>query len=480
MKILAIDQGTTSTRAVLVDGEGGVRTLTSVTHRQFYPHPGWVEHDANELLGAVERCLEAAAEAGPIDAVGLANQGESCLGWDADTGEPVGPVIVWQDDRTSDVTRRLEADGCEAMVRERAGLPLDPYFSASKLGWIVREVPQARRLLEAGRLRLGTTDAFFRERLTGRFATDAATASRTSLMALGETVWDEALCRLFGVPLAALPPIGPTAGALGALRVGGACVPLSASVVDQQAALYGHGCRAAGDGKITVGTGAFALLVTGTRVPERETGALPTVAWQMDGEAPTYALDGGVYAAAAAVNWVRALGLFDGFEEIDAFDGPSAISRGIMFVPALAGLACPHWDRSARGAFVGLSLDTGPRDMVRAVLEGVAMRLVEVIDAMRQAAPLSEPVSIDGGVTRNPYFCRFLASALGASVRVSDVVEVTALGAAAMAARGAGLSLKPPHTGRIVAPRPLDTDVRARFRAAREGTQTLARTLRGP
>ena len=481
MTILAIDQGTTSTRA-LVLGEGGARLVGAREHRQHYPAPGRVEHDPAELLRDVAACLDVAPP--DVAAVGIANQGESCLAWDADTGEAVGPVIVWQDVRTRDVTARLCAQGCEDIVRERSGLPLDPYFSASKLAWIVREIPEARRLAARGRLRLGTTDAYFRDRLAGRFETDVSTASRTSLMNLSTCEWDADLCALFGVPPEALPPIGPSAGDLGAVSCGGRRVPLAASLVDQQAAVYGHGCRAPGEAKITCGTGAFMLAVTGPGRPAATAGALPTVLWQRAGEAPVHGLDGGVYAAGAAVNWARRIGLFTDFAEIDAFGKPPAILRGLAFVPALPGLACPHWDRAARGTFLGLSLDTDRADMAQAVLEGVALRIAEVARGLGGTVPLASPVALDGGMSANPWFAQFLANALGLDLRVSAVADVTAIGAAAMAAEAvgaeaagaeaAGAEATRAATGRIVEATPLPEEVHRRFAAAVASARSFA------
>lgn len=428
-RILAIDQGTTSTRALLVDA-GGARLVHAVAHRQHLPRPGWVEHDPEELLNNVRACL---AAAGPADALGLANQGESCLAWDAATGEPVSPVIVWQDARTLERIERLRAAGAETLTLERAGLPLDPYFSASKLAWIVEELPAARDLLHRGRLRLGTTDAFFLDRLAGRFVTDVTTASRTSLMDLRRCRWDPELCRLFGVPEACLPEIRPTVDDFGVVDG----VPVRASLVDQQAALYGHGCRTPGDVKITFGTGAFALAVVGAEprlAPER--GILPTVAWRTGAGPPVYAADGGVYCAGAALDWARGIGLFADHAELDAFVGPPAIARDLAFVPALAGLACPHWDRRAAGLWIGLSLDTTRADLARAVLEGVALRAAEVVRALGELVPLAGPVSVDGGLAHSAYFRQFLADCLGRPVRVPTLPELTALGAAALAAPG--------------------------------------------
>jgi glycerol kinase len=468
MPFLAIDQGTTSTRALIVD-DTGAKPIFSRPHKQFYPNPGWVEHDAAELLASVRAALDIGADHSVI-AAGIANQGESCLGWDAQTGDPVGPVIVWQDDRTTDITERLKAEEHETMVRARTGLPLDPYFSATKLGWILRHIPQAQTLHAQGRLRLGTTDAFFRDRLTGRFETDVTTASRTSLMNLDTCDWDDDLCNLFGVPRDCLPAISTTTADLGTAGT----LPLTASVVDQQAALHGHGCRAPGDAKITFGTGAFALALTGDLL--LTDGVLPTIAWARAGERPVHALDGGVYAASSAVNWARDTGLFQNWDDIDNFDATPAISRGLAFVPALAGLACPHWDRRARGAFLGLGLDTTPRDMAQAVLEGVAFRMAEVMARMSEAVPLTAPISIDGGMSGNPWFCRFLSAALARPIFVSAEPELTAIGTAQLSAHGAGATLTPPRKGQLVQADPIPQDWHARFRAAREAVQRYGST----
>ena len=274
------------------------------------------------------------------------------------------------------VVARMKADGHEARVLERAGLPLDAYFSASKLAWILDHCDEARPLLAQGKLRLGTTDAFFLDRLAGRCVTDITTASRTSLLNLETGDWDAELCNLFGVPMQVLPRVVPTTGDFGSLSQRGRPVPVTASVVDQQASLYGHGCRRSGDAKITFGTGAFALVITGDR-PRRspEQGLLPTVAWETAPGKPMYALDGGVYCAGSAIEWGRGLGLFDDYTEINHFDGPCAIERDLVFVPALSGLACPHWDRRAAGAWIGLSLDTDRRDLIQSLLEGIAFRV---------------------------------------------------------------------------------------------------------
>jgi glycerol kinase len=453
MRIAAVDQGTTSTRALVLAPDGAARIVANARHRQHHPAPGWVEHDPVELVSHVEACLEAA---GAVDAVGLDNQGESCLAWDAATGEPLSPVLVWQDERTRAVTERLKAAGVEALTLERAGLPLDPYFSATKLAWLHAQLPAAAR----GRhLRLGTTDAFFLRRLTGVDATDVTTASRTSLMNLATGAWDDELCGAFGVPREALPPIRATVDDFGTWRG----VPVRASVVDQQAALYGHGCRAPGDLKITFGTGAFVLAVTGEDLVHAPgTGLLPTVAWQI-GERRVHALDGGVYNAGSAVEWALRLGLVADLAALDAFDRPPAIDRELVCVPALDGLGCPHWDRGAGALTIGMRQATDGRDLAQAVLEGVALLTAEVVATMARHVPGDAAVSVDGGLVRSGYFRRFLASVLDRPVRVPAFDELTALGCAQLAGgRDAGR----PEAGAVVDPDGGGPARRARFAEA--------------
>ncbi|SFI48785.1 glycerol kinase [Bosea sp. OK403] len=425
-RAIGIDQGTTSTRALVLDEDGSLRLIKAGRHAQHYPHPNWVEHDPLELLANIRHCLN---EAGAVPRIGLANQGESCLAWDARTGEPLSPVIVWQDGRTVDRIAELRADGAEAETLARAGLPLDPYFSASKLGWLLEHSQAVKAARRAGRLRLGTTDAFFLDRITGTFATDATTASRTSLMNLESGAWDPTLCELFGVPIETLPEIRETVGDFGAVGSAQIC----ASIVDQQAGLFGHGCREPGDTKITFGTGAFVLTVTGdeiVRAPDR--GMLPTVAWRHGGRA-TYAVDGGVYDAGSAIDWIRNLGLFAAFDELQTFDAAPAISRGVTFVPALSGLACPHWDRSAAATWIGMTAATTPRDLCQAVLEGIALRTAEVVEAIGSRVAIQDRISIDGGVAQSDYFAQFLADVLQRPVIRPAFHELTALGCAMLA-----------------------------------------------
>jgi glycerol kinase len=456
MIVAAIDQGTTSTRVLVADPSGHARIRHAIRHAQLHPHPGWVEHNPLELLANIRACLQAA---GPVEALGLANQGESCLAWDAKTLQPLSPVIVWQDNRTAPDTQRLKAQGAEAETLARAGLPLDAYFSATKLAWLVREIPEIQAARRANRLCLGTTDAFFLHHLTGHFTTDVTTASRTSLMNLATRHWDTTLCALFGVPPECLPEIRDTVGAFGDINK----TPLTASVVDQQAALYGHGCRRAGDAKITFGTGAFALAVTGAeiiRAPEQ--GLLPTIAWAHGGQT-TFALDGGVYDAGAAIEWAERLGILHNLDELHDFQAPPAITRGLVFVPALSGLACPHWDRSAAALWLGMDSSTTRQDLLQALLEGVALRTAEVISAMHEKIELKGAISVDGGLTRSPYFLRVLASALGRALAVPDFDELTAFGCAALAAPQ---PLPRPGTTRAIAPSLASSGWRERFAEA--------------
>ena len=434
----AVDQGTTGTKGLVLGGDGCLEVAASLRHRQIHPRPGWVEHDPEELL---EHVRTAARGLGAVAAMGLANQGETVVAWDADSGRPLHNAIVWQDSRTAAGIERLKAEGAEALTLERAGLPLDPYFSASKLRWLIDHAPGAAQRLAAGKLRLGTSDAFLLDRLIGVHATDPTTASRTSLMDLRRGCWDAELCALFGVPVEALPEIRPTASVFGAVRGDGRDVLLSASVVDQQAALFGHGCLERGRTKVTFGTGAFVLANTGgTPFSAPEQGILSTLAWRIGDAAPVFAIDGGVYNAASALEWVRGLGLFRSEREIGAFEGPPAIARGLAFVPALSGLGCPYWDRSAAGMWVGLGLDTGRVDLCRSVLEGVAFRTAQVLERFRAITGAAAEVPIDGGLSNNDYFCRFFAGAAGVEVVVPAVAEMTGYGAAKLALLGADLA----------------------------------------
>ncbi len=398
MRVAAIDQGTTSTRCLVVEADGTARVAGSLTHAQRHPAPGWVEHDPAELLRNIRALI---AAAGAVDAIALANQGESCLAWDAVSGDALSPVIVWQDARTAD---SLAARPAKQAARAKAisGLPLDPYFSASKLGWLMENVPAVATARATGRLRLGTTDAYFLDRLTGTFATDLATRLAHRPARPFHRAMERGIVRS-PRRAARVPPPDPCRRCRFGTVDG---VPLRVSIVDQQAALYGHGCRAPGDAKITFGTGAFLLAIAGAERPAPE-GLLPTIGWQRSGEAPVFAIEGGVYDAGAALEWLRRLGLYSDTAELDGFTGPSALSRGLVFVPralrpcrALLGPqggAAVHrhggGDRAARPGAGGAGRH---RSAHRRADRGGG----------RCGAPITA-ISIDGGLSQSTYFARF-------------------------------------------------------------------------
>ncbi len=473
--VLAIDQGTTSTKGFLLSDSGILRPLGGIIHRQILPKPGHVEHDAGELLHAIETLIDRALEDGPIAAMALANQGETVVAWDLVTGEPLYNAIVWQDQRTQSLI-----DGFGAAQRDlitaRSGLPCDAYFSAAKLGWLLREIPAVAHAARQNRLGLGTSDAFFLHRLTGIYATDVTTGSRTSLMNLTTCQWDPDLCALFGVPIDLLPEIRPTQSDFGTVNRHGKAIPIVASLVDQQAALFGHGCRNKGDAKITFGTGSFALAITGT-TPPASAGLVPTVAWQRRNEAPLYAIDAGDYTAAAAVDWCLSIGLGQSLADFDFADGTPTIQRGMAFVPALAGLAAPYWRRDVRAAFVGMTQATTAEDMRKAVLEGIALRGADLIDMVCGAG--QGAVSVDGGLSRNAYFIQFLSNVLNRPLRLRGTADLTGLGAAQLGMDWLGHRTPEPLD---MAPRVIMPDsfanglsgARAYFRAAVDAQTAIA------
>lgn len=436
MKVLSIDQSTSATTAYLFSNGANPKLIYAQAHRQIHPRAGWVEHDPIEILNNIKTAIALGKSAG-ADLVGLANQGESCLAWDTRTKQPLTPIIVWQDTRTSQSCQILAKQGHVPLVQARSGLRMSPYFSASKLAWCYENVENSESLLADNRLRLGTTDAFFRDVLTGRCETDVATASRTSLMNLEECTWDRDLCEIFTVPLAALPVIGDCNGNLGDIDG----LPLTSSLVDQQAALYGHNCHRRGETKITFGTGAFALTLLGPQKPDISTAAIPTVAWRKQGEPVQYALEGGVFTAASAINWTKDLELIDDFEQIETFTKPTMVEQGIVFVPALSGLGCPHWNEKAKAAWLGLTLTTSRHDLAQAVCEGVALRMAEILDEIETTCPITSVVKIDGGLTKSFGFCQFLADVLHKPVQLADFSEQTSLGVALLALEAMGKTL---------------------------------------
>ncbi|MBO0751359.1 MAG: glycerol kinase GlpK [Bradyrhizobiaceae bacterium] len=457
--ILAIDQGTTSSRAIVFRGDCSIAAVAQQEYPQHFPKSGWVEHNPEDIWRTVlATCRDAIAGAGlaaaDIAAIGIANQRETTLVWDRATGKPIHNAIVWQDRRTAPMCRALKETGAEAEVAARTGLLLDPYFSATKIAWLLEAVPGARERAERGELAFGTVDTFLLWRLTSGavHATDATNASRTALYDIHANAWSDDLCALFGVPKAMLPDVrdctadyGVTAPAL----FGGA-IPIRGIAGDQQAALMGQACFTPGMMKSTYGTGCFAILNTGTRPVASRHRLLSTIAYRLAGET-AYALEGAIFIAGAAVQWLR-----DGLRIVPtaAATGPMAQaadtdrSQDVVLVPAFVGLGAPHWDSEARGALFGLTRDTGPNEIARAALESVCFQTLDLVDAMRAdwhgtvnggdgfAATV---LRVDGGMVASDWTMQRLADILGSPVDRPAILETTALGAAYLAGLQTGL-----------------------------------------
>jgi len=438
---LALDQGTTSSRAIVFDADGTVRGLGQREFPQYFPAPGHVEHDAEEILASQMRAAELACEkAGSpsIAAVGITNQRETVVVFEKKTGRPVHRAIVWQDRRTADRLEQLRKEGCESLVRERTGLSLDPYFSAAKIAWILDKVPGARAAAERGELVAGTIDTWLLFRLThGRVcATDASNASRTSLYDLARGDFSDDLCRLFSVPRRCLPEVRDSAGDFGVAAERG--WPLRAVIGDQQAALFGHGCLDVGGMKCTYGTGAFVLQNAGTRVPTPAPGVLATVAWRLGGVS-TFALEGSVLVCGAAIQWLRdQLGLLHSSAEAEAVARSVIDSGGVVFVPAFAGLGTPWWDPTARGLLIGLTRGTTKAHVVRAAIEAMALQVDDVCRAMKLERKAGTELHVDGGASANGLLLELQASLLGGSVVRPAQLEATAFGAFRLSLLGSG------------------------------------------
>ena len=442
--VLAIDQGTTGSRAIVLGHDGRMIGSTYTEFTQHFPEPGWVEHDATEIWDSVEgtvRSALASAEMASFEriaAVGVTNQRETTVLWDRDSGLPVHHAIVWQDRRTSARCAELKGTSAETLVRERTGLVLDPYFSATKIEWLLERSPEWRARAEDGQLLFGTIDSWLVYRLTGGrvHATDHTNASRTLLYSLTDRAWDSDLCDLFGVPMAMLPDVRRSGGDFGVTdpALFGAEVPIAGVAGDQQAALYGQGAWEAGTAKNTYGTGAFALLHTGQRRANPPEGILATMACRADGGA-AYALEGSVLVAGAAIQWLRdGLGLITDATESEALARSVEGTAGATFVPAFTGLGTPHWIADARGTMVGLTRGTTRAHIVRATLEAIAHASVDVVEAMTAAAGGGlAALRADGGAARNDWLMQFQADVLHAPVHRPETTELTAIGAAGLA-----------------------------------------------
>ena len=447
--VLAIDQGTTSTRAILFDAAARPVAVTQRELTQHYPERGWVEHDPEQIwrdaLGVARDALAASGvELSRVAGIGITNQRETVIVWDRATGEPIHRAIVWQDRRTADECARLKVDGTEPLVQERTGLLLDPYFSATKIAWVLDNIAGARARAERGELVCGTIDCFLLWRLTGGtvHATDPTNAGRTSLYDIRRQRWDPELCRLFRVPEALLPEVHDNSHVFGLTAPGlfDAQIPIAGMAGDQQAALFGQACFAPGMAKATYGTGCFMLVNTGGEAVTSGQRLLTTPAYRLDGKL-TYALEGSIFVAGAAIKWLRdGLGVIADASETDSLATRVPDSHGIYLVPAFVGLGAPYWDPEARGSIFGLTLDATGAHLARAALEAVAYQTLDLSDAMaRDGAVRTTALRIDGGMAANAWLCQFLADILQVPVERPQNLETTALGAAFFAGLATGV-----------------------------------------
>ena len=444
--ILALDQGTTSSRAIVFDHAGSVVASAQREFRQIFPQPGWVEHDAEEIWEsqfsvAVEVMRKANLRAADIAAIGITNQRETTVLWDRATGRPVANAIVWQDRRTAGACDRLKARGLAPLLARKTGLVPDAYFSATKLAWLLEHVPGARAAARAGRLAFGTMDSWLAWKLTGgaRHLTDASNASRTMLFNLRTGAWDEELLELFRVPRAVLPEVRPSSEVYGHTTLLGGKIPLAGIAGDQQAALFGQVCTRPGMVKNTYGTGCFMLMHTGTKPVKSRKKLLTTVAWRI-GERTEFALEGSIFIAGAVVQWLRdGLGIIGSSAEVEALAASVPDSGGVSLVPALAGLGAPHWDPHARGLITGLTRGTTRAHLARAALEGIAFQVADVLRVMELDAGVKlRELRVDGGATVNNLLMQFQADVLGVPVVRAKTAEATALGAAYLAGLATG------------------------------------------
>jgi glycerol kinase len=436
--ILAIDQGTTGTTCLVFDRGGQVAGRAYSELEQHFPRPGWVEHDAAEIWEVTRRvAIQAIADAGiqgaELDGIGITNQRETVVAWDPATGEPLHRALVWQDRRTAARCAELQEEGREDLVRERTGLVLDPYFSATKIEWLLRNAEGSERAV------FGTIDSWLLFKLTGRHATDYTNASRTMLFDIRRLAWDEDLCAVFGIEASRLPEPLPSAHVYGTTAEFGGEVPVAGIAGDQQAALFGQACHSAGNAKNTYGTGSFVLLNAGAEAPEPSSGLLTTIACAA-GDEVAYALEASIFVTGAAVQWLRdGLGIIEEAAETEALAASLAGNDGVYFVPALTGLGSPQWDPYARGTIVGLTRGTGRAHLARAALEAIAFQSADAVRAEEAASGKRlDELKADGGGVANRWLMQFQADVLGAPVVVPEIAETTALGAAYLAGIASG------------------------------------------
>jgi glycerol kinase len=447
--ILAIDQGTTSSRAIVFDASGLPVASAQKELTQHYPADGWVEHDAEDIWRDVQSLMrEAVAKAGlrgsDIAGIGITNQRETTVVWERESGRPIHRAIVWQDRRTAETCRQKVADGVGSLVQQKTGLLIDSYFSATKIAWLLDHVPGARSRAEKGELCFGTIDCFLLFRLTGGkvHATDATNASRTMLFDIVQQDWDEVLLKIFNVPVAMLPKVLDCSGEFGiaSADILGHAVPVTGIAGDQQAATFGQACFQPGMVKSTYGTGCFALVNIGDRPVQSNNRLLTTVAYRLNGKT-TYALEGSIFVAGAAVKWLRdGLKIVDGAAETATLAATVPENHGVYLVPAFVGLGAPYWDPDARGAILGLTLDAGRAHIARATLESVGYQTRDLTTAMKaDGAPAPAAIRVDGGMVANDWLCQFLADMLDVAVERPRVIETTALGAAYLAGLATGV-----------------------------------------
>lgn len=447
--IIALDQGTTSSRAVIFDEKGRIVGAKGIEFRQIYPKPGWVEHDPMDILNSQTTALKEAVEASGISvaeiaAIGITNQRETTLLWEKATGKTLGNAIVWQCRRTAPIVERLKKDGLSSIITNRTGLIPDAYFSGTKLEWLMENIPGARERAENGELCFGTVDSYLTFMLTKekRHVTDMTNASRTMLYNIFEKKWDDELLRMMDIPTSVLPDVVDSSGVVGMLdkSILGREIPVAALAGDQHAALFGQGCFMPGDCKNTYGTGCFVLMNTGRTPVRSPSGLLTTVGWSIDGNV-TYALEGSVFVAGAVVQWLRdELGLIKSASETGPLAASVSDTAGVYFVPAFTGLGAPHWDMYSRGTIVGLTRGSGRAHIVRAALESIAYQSADVISAMQTDSGISMPVMrVDGGASANDFLMQFQSDILGAKVVRPAIIESTALGAAMLAGRAVGI-----------------------------------------
>lgn len=442
--LLGIDQGTTQTTAVILDETGSYVTRNSVALPARFPNPGWVEQDPHDIVRTVKEAVAPLIEKYDIAAVGFDNQGETFIIWDKDTGEPVTPAIVWQDTRGESVCKELASRVDPNLLRQKTGLLLDSYFSAPKLKWVFENYPEIRKAAHEGRLKFGTTETWVIWSLTkGRLhITDPSTASRTLLFDMNRFEWDDELLALFDVPRSMLPEVKPSAGHIGDIDFGnGRPLPLHALLVDQQAALFGQACFNAGEMKCSFGTGSFLLMNIGDTPRLSNNGLLTTVGWNFN-DHTAYAFDGGIFVTGSAVQWLKDNLHLIPNSAASAETAERSTDMGVVVIPALQGLAAPHWRTDVRGAMFGLNRSTSSDDIVRATLDGIACRVYEVVTAMSQDAGKAPPhLKVDGGPSDNSYLMQMIADLLNIEVRVSAALEATAIGIANLAGVSAlGLS----------------------------------------